>query len=226
MATQAAAGSAPGRAWSPYGAYPPAAPAALNERPQASSSQPTGWRGRRPASTAPTVAALTVATVGATAVPSGSDRPARRSKTSSQKPAARPSMASAHSAHASPAGHQRGWASRTAEVTAVVLAACSPPPSPSPAHQVPAWPIPVSAALRTAVRRPRYADRPSGAMRRQPPRGSGAPAFLADLRSAPPLAAIYSLSWWLLRVAQDDRGPARALAGRFVRRPLGSVWRT
>jgi hypothetical protein len=35
MATQAAAGGAPGRAWSPYGAYPPATPlaacAAANE---------------------------------------------------------------------------------------------------------------------------------------------------------------------------------------------------
>src|SRR5262245_61498831 len=71
MATQATAGSAPGRASSPYGAYSPATPFAVRDRATASSSQPTGWRGRRPASTAPTVAALTIATNGPTAVSRG-----------------------------------------------------------------------------------------------------------------------------------------------------------
>src|SRR6266699_2290647 len=132
MATQVAAGSAPGRASSPYGAYPPATPLAVRDRAKASSSQPTGWRGRRPASTAPTVAALTVATTGPTAVFRGSDRPARLSRPSSQKPAARPSTTSAHSAHATTPDHGRGWAGRAAGVTATLLAARSapaPPPS-------------------------------------------------------------------------------------------------
>ncbi|HEX2373782.1 MAG TPA: hypothetical protein VHO93_07345 [Actinomycetota bacterium] len=74
-------------------------------RPRASSSQPTGWAGRRLAAAAPTVAALTAASTGAaTAAPSGarSGRPAWRSRWSSHQIATRPSMANAHSAQASP----------------------------------------------------------------------------------------------------------------------------
>jgi hypothetical protein len=80
------------------------------------------------ANTTPTVAALTVATVGATAVSSGSDRPARRSKTSSQNPAARPSTTSTHSTHASTPDR---LAIRAAPVTAMPLAV---PRSPRPRH--------------------------------------------------------------------------------------------
>ncbi len=59
MATQRAAGTAPGLAATPYRAYPSANPDADTDSPSASSSHPTGWRGRRPASTAPTVGAIT-----------------------------------------------------------------------------------------------------------------------------------------------------------------------
>jgi beta-lactamase family protein len=50
--------SGPGQ--QPIGAYPSATPLADTDSPRASSSQPTGWRGRRLASTAPTVVALRI----------------------------------------------------------------------------------------------------------------------------------------------------------------------
>jgi hypothetical protein len=80
--------------------------------PRATSSQPTRCPGRRLATTAPTVAALTAATA-AVKLPLpnrkvSSGRPAWRSRRSSQTVAARPSRVSAHSAHASPAGHRPG----------------------------------------------------------------------------------------------------------------------
>jgi hypothetical protein len=60
---------------------PPPAPLRVSASPVASSSHPTGWRGRRLATTAPTVAAVTAATTEA-AVPApnqlSSGRPAWR----------------------------------------------------------------------------------------------------------------------------------------------------
>jgi hypothetical protein len=61
-ARKLAAGSDPGRATSPYQLYPKARPHKASDNPRPSSSQPTGCAGRRLASTAPTVAALTAAT--------------------------------------------------------------------------------------------------------------------------------------------------------------------
>src|SRR6185503_12858971 len=64
--TERAAGSDPGRTSSPQVRYCAAAAVAVSDKATASSSQPTGWRGRRLASTAPTVAPLTMATTGNT----------------------------------------------------------------------------------------------------------------------------------------------------------------
>src|SRR6266542_7107315 len=58
-------------------------------------------------------------------------------------------MASAHSAHASPAGRQCIRAGRTAGVTAMVLAARTSSPPPSIADHVPVWPASVPGTLRT-----------------------------------------------------------------------------
>ena len=105
------------------------------DTPRPSSSQPTGCRGRRVASTAPTVGALTSATRKGTALAfnwTRSTRPARRSRWSNQRMAAIPIRASAHSAHASPAG-DRSRATRAAWVSAMILGACSVP---SPASQI------------------------------------------------------------------------------------------
>src|SRR5215218_6012800 len=98
-----------------------------------SSSQPTGWPGRRAATTAPTVAELTTARTGmATSGKTNwarSARSARRNSSSSQGTAARQSSRFAsHSAHASPAAHRRGRPGPAVEVIAVVLAARSAPP--------------------------------------------------------------------------------------------------
>jgi hypothetical protein len=60
-ARYSAAGSDPGRTTSPYLAYHSTRMLRVTDRPTPISSQPTGWRGRRPASTAPTAAELTVA---------------------------------------------------------------------------------------------------------------------------------------------------------------------
>jgi hypothetical protein len=90
----------PGPDLKPVACVSPATPLAVRHRAKANSSQPTGWRGRQAASTAPTVAALTIATIGPTAVSRGVG-PARRSRPSSHKLAARPSITSAHSAQAS-----------------------------------------------------------------------------------------------------------------------------
>src|SRR5215207_3744834 len=97
-----------------------------------SSSQPTGWAGRRAATTAPTVAELTIARTGM--VTPGktnwtrSGRPAWRNSWSSQGTAARQSRLASHSAQANPAAHRRGRAGPAGDVTAVVLAAGSAPP--------------------------------------------------------------------------------------------------
>ncbi len=56
LAAEPTAGGAPRQANSAQLAYPK-----VNHRPSASSSQPTGWRGRRLASSVPTVTALTAA---------------------------------------------------------------------------------------------------------------------------------------------------------------------
>jgi hypothetical protein len=106
-ATHRAPGSAPGRTSSPQVRYCAAAAVAVSDRATVSSSQPTGWRGRRLASTAPTVAPLTMATTG-NAVPgvswTRSARPAWRSSRSSSGTAARVRMVSSHSAHADTTG--------------------------------------------------------------------------------------------------------------------------
>src|SRR5215208_6366638 len=97
-----------------------------------SSSQPTGWAGRRAATTAPTVTELTTARTGMAT--SGkmnwtrSGRPARRRSWSSQGTAARQSRLASHSAHASPAVHRRGRPGPAVDVIAVVLTARSAPP--------------------------------------------------------------------------------------------------
>jgi hypothetical protein len=61
-------------------------------------------------------------------------------------------MASAHSAHANTPGRDSGRASRAAEVTAIVLAACSSPFGTATLDGVdhpPLWPTSVSVTLRT-----------------------------------------------------------------------------
>ena len=79
-ATKLAAGSARGRTSSPQARYCAAAPVAIRDTAWASSSQPTGWRERRLASTAPTVTALTSPTTGRASHCLRSGRPAWRSK--------------------------------------------------------------------------------------------------------------------------------------------------
>jgi hypothetical protein len=83
---------------------------ATTEAPSASSSQPTGCLGRRLASTAPTVAALSMASTYGTASapnPTRSARPACRDRRSNQTTVASPSRVSAHSAQASQASGRR-----------------------------------------------------------------------------------------------------------------------
>ena len=68
---------------------------------------------------------------------------------SNQSTAPVPSMASAHSPHASPAGHHRRRATRAAWVRATILATRSAPPPASPASLSPAgWPACVPGSLR------------------------------------------------------------------------------
>jgi hypothetical protein len=112
--------------------YVRATPAALSDRPKPSSSQPTGWRGRRLASTAPTVAVLSAPSTGGNALgvrTTSSGRAVWRSSWSSQTTTATPSMTRAHSAHASTAGHRRGRPSPAIEVTVMVFAVRSAPPA-------------------------------------------------------------------------------------------------
>jgi hypothetical protein len=110
--------------------------------PKASSSQATGWRGRRLARIAPEVAALTAASTRMTPSPAvnwtSSGRLARRSRWSSQAVAARESSVSTHSAHASPPGHHRVQAGRAPGVTdtATLFVRSSPPASPSPLSRI------------------------------------------------------------------------------------------
>jgi hypothetical protein len=97
---------------------------ASGSSPRASSSQPTGLPDRRLPSSAPTVAALTTATMKA-AVPgvssTRSGRSLSRSRWSSQNSTGRPSMASAHSDHASPAAHPRAPGDRPPGVILMVV---------------------------------------------------------------------------------------------------------
>jgi hypothetical protein len=89
-----------------------------------------------------------------------SARPARRNSSSSHGTATRQSRLASHSAHASTLGHQR---IRAALVTAIPLALPSSPRHrhPTLVGHAPVWPIPVSQALRTPVRRPSHAKRPA-----------------------------------------------------------------
>ena len=69
----------------------------------------------------------------------------------------RPTIASAHSTHASQARRQRDQGSGDIAASVMVLAARSPPPVPPPSSvrdQGPVWPASVSEALRTAGRPP------------------------------------------------------------------------
>jgi hypothetical protein len=105
-------------------------PVDANGNPKASSNQPTGCAGRRLANTAPTVAAVTPAITSGGSKLISSGRPAWTNSRCSQKAAARPSRASAHSAHGSAASHRGVRARRGAGITTQVLGACSSPPSP------------------------------------------------------------------------------------------------
>jgi hypothetical protein len=90
--------------------------------PMASSSQPTGWPGRRAASTAPTVAALSAATARGTPMADSaamSARPAWPSSRSTHRVPANPATVSAQTVQASAAGHRRGHVDR---VTAPIRA--------------------------------------------------------------------------------------------------------
>ena len=82
-----------------------------------------------------------------------SGRPAWRSRWSSHTATAKPAgMASAHSVHASPAGHHDGHAGRPPAVTATILDPWTPSDSghrPGIGAYAPVWPDSVPIALRT-----------------------------------------------------------------------------
>ena len=105
---------------------------AVSDRAMPSSSQPTGCAGRRAATTAPTVAELTIGQDGNGDVREGElDQvgPAGLAQQLVQpRHGARQSRLASHSAHASPAVHRRGRPGPAVDVIAVVLAARSAPP--------------------------------------------------------------------------------------------------
>src|SRR5512132_920552 len=123
-----APGSDPGRTSSPYLAYHSTRMLRATASPTPSSSQPTGWRGRRLATTAPTAAELTVASTTAAeaatrpaTLPCASGSPAESASRVRRVPGTSASTASPATPHASATVHRRPAAGPPAPFIAIVL---------------------------------------------------------------------------------------------------------
>jgi hypothetical protein len=183
----------------------------------ASSSQPTGWRGRRLASTAPTVAALTRATPGAE-VPLGQVGPAgvaqllvqpgdhqagdHRERPYGPGDHARPAAAPGESGSR---GHWHG--------PRRIQALRSPGILTSLVGEVPVWPPSVSQALRTGDHPNAWSPHPASgpAHQKEAKRPSGMGSLALERSCHAPDSAV-PIRWWLGSVG--GRGSRRDAACR------------